>query len=211
MAISLEKRTGISLKKGNTISLEKSGKRLEHIIVGLNWGAIQKKALWGLVRNTETVDLDGTVAVFDAQGNTLEIIYYNNLVSLDRSMKHSGDDREGDLFGDDDQDNETINIELTQVNPNAQQIIFLLTSYKGQTFDTIPYSKIRVWETENGKIKEAFASFNLSAEEAFAGKTAMVLGKLVRKGDSWEFKAIGEGCPTQKVSETVTYAQKNFL
>lgn len=211
MAISLEKRTGISLKKGNSISLEKSGKRLEHIIVGLNWGAIEKKALWGLVRNKEAVDLDGTVAVFDAQGNSLEIIYYNNLVSLDRAMKHSGDDREGDLFGDDDEDNETISIQLPQVNPQAHQIVFLLTSYKGQAFDTIPYSKIRVWETENGKIKEAFASFNLSAEDAFAGKTAMVLGKLVRKGDTWEFKAIGEGCPTQKVSETVTFVQKNYL
>jgi tellurium resistance protein TerZ len=211
MAISLEKRTGISLKKGNSISLEKSGKKLEHIVVGLNWGAIEKKALWGLVRNKEAVDLDGTVAVFDAQGNTMEIIYYNNLTSLDRAMKHSGDDREGDLFGDDDTDNETISIQLPQVNPNAQQIVFLLTSYKGQTFDTIPYSKIRVWETENGNIKEAFASFNLSAEDVFAGKTAMVLGKLIRKGDTWEFKAIGEGCPTQKVSETVAFVQKNYL
>lgn len=211
MAISLEKRTGISLKKGNAISLEKSGKKLDHIVVGLNWGAIEKRSLWGLVRNTETVDLDGSVALFDAQGNTLEVIYYNNLVSLDRSIKHSGDDREGDLFGDDDKDNETINIQLSQLNPNAQQLVFLLTSYKGQSFDAIPYSKIRVWETENGKIKEAFTSFNLSAEDTFAGKTAMVLGKLTRKGDFWEFKAIGEGCPTQKVSETVTYVQKNYL
>jgi tellurium resistance protein TerZ len=211
MAISLEKRTGISLKKGNAISLEKSGKKLDHIVVGLNWGAIEKRSLWGLVRNTETVDLDGSVALFDAQGNTLEVIYYNNLVSLDRSIKHSGDDREGDLFGDDDKDNETINIQLSQLNPNAQQLVFLLTSYKGQSFDAIPYSKIRVWETENGKIKEAFTSFNLSAEDTFAGKTAMVLGKLTRKGEFWEFKAIGEGCPTQKVSETVTYVQKNYL
>jgi len=211
MAISLEKRTGISLKKGNAISLEKSGKQLDHIVIGLNWGAIEKKSLWGLVRNTEAVDLDGTVAVFDAQGNTLEVIYYNNLVSLDCSIKHSGDDREGDLFGDDDVDNETINIHLSQLNANAQQLVFLLTSYKGQTFDAIPYSKIRVWETENGKIKEAFASFNLSAEPVFAGKTAMVLGKLVRKGANWEFSAIGDGCPTQQVSDTVTYAQKNYL
>jgi tellurium resistance protein TerZ len=177
----------------------------------LNWGAIEKRSLWGLVRNTETVDLDGSVALFDAQGNTLEVIYYNNLVSLDRSIKHSGDDREGDLFGDDDKDNETINIQLSQLSPNVQQLVFLLTSYKGQAFDAIPYSKIRVWETENGKIKEAFTSFNLSAEDTFAGKTAMVLGKLTRKGDFWEFKAIGEGCPTQKVSETVTYVQKNYL
>ncbi len=211
MAISLEKRTGISLKKGSTISLEKSGKKLDHIIVGLNWGAIEKKALWGLVRNTETVDLDGSVAIFDAQGNSIEVIYYNNLVSLDRSMKHSGDDREGDLFGDDDQDNETINIHLSQINPAAQQIVFLLTSYKGQAFDLIPYSKIRVWETENGKMKEAFASFNLSAEPAFSGKTAMILGKMVRNGDSWEFKAVGEGCPTKQVSDTVLYAQQNYL
>ena len=211
MAISLEKRTGISLKKGNSISLEKSGKKLDHIVVGLNWGAIEKKALWGLVRNTETVDLDGTVAIFDAQGNTMEVIYYNNLVSLDRAVKHSGDDREGDLFGDDDRDNETINIHLSQLNPAAQQLVFLLTSYKGQAFDVVPYSKIRVWETENGKIKEAFTSFNLSADATFAGKTAMVLGKLIKNGDVWDFKAIGEGCPTQKVSETIEYARKNYL
>ena len=212
MSISLEKRTGINLTKGTSISLEKSGKQLEHLIVGLNWGAIEKKALWGLVRNTETVDLDGSAVLFDVTNRQLEVIYYNNLYSFNRSVKHSGDDREGDLFGDDDKDNETISINLTTLDSAVSQIFFFLTSYKGQSFDIVPYSKIRIWETENGKIKEAFASFNLSAEPIYKGKTGMILAKITRNtNNTWEFKTIGEACPTQKVTDTITYIQQNYL
>jgi tellurium resistance protein TerZ len=212
MGISLEKRTGISLTKGASISLEKAGKQIEHLIVGLNWGAIEKKALWGLVRNTETVDLDGSLVLFDGANRQVDLVYYNNLSSLDKAIKHSGDDREGDLFGDDDKDNETININLPLLNSSVTQIFFFLTSYKGQSFDTIPYSKIRIWETENGKIKEAFASFNLSADSTYKGKTGMILGKLTRKSNSnWEFNTIGEACPAQKVTEMVAHIQTHYL
>jgi len=211
MAISLDKRTGISLQKGNSISLEKSGKMLEYIVVGLNWGVIKKRTFFGLAKITQTVDLDSSVALFDVAGNFLELIFYNNLVSKDMTIVHSGDDREGDLQGDDDSDNETIRIHMTKLQDHVHQVVFFLTSYKKQSFDTIPYSKIRIWETEGNVVKEAFASFNLSSDSSFAGKTAMAMGKFTRNGTGWNFNVIGEPIPAEDVVQAVGYIQTNML
>jgi tellurium resistance protein TerZ len=146
MSISLNKKTGINLKKGSSISLEKQGKLLEHVCVGLNWGAIQRKALFGLIKTADGVDLDGSVSLFDKDKNELETVYYARLESTNRSIIHSGDDRSGDVGADDGLDNEVIEIDLRKVAPEVEQIVFYLNSYNGQDFATIPFSKIlKTW------------------------------------------------------------------
>ena len=114
MSISLNKKTGISLKKGSKISLQKEGKKLEQVCIGLNWGAIEKKGFFSFLAGSETVDLDGSVTTFDSAKNELETIYYHKLRSKDKSIVHSGDDRSGDVGGDDGKDNEVIQLDLTK-------------------------------------------------------------------------------------------------
>jgi tellurium resistance protein TerZ len=211
MSISLDKKTGINLKKGSSISLEKEGKKLEQVCIGLNWGAIEKKQFFGFFKDKEAVDLDGSVSMFDRNGKMLDTVYYKKLQSFDYSIKHSGDDRQGDSGGDDDQDNEVIQINLTAVNPEVEQIVFYLNSFKEQSFSTIPYSKIRIFEGNRKNVVEVFATFNLSAEESFAGKVSMIMGKLVRKAHNWEFKAIGEAIAAKGINETIKVIQDSYL
>jgi len=128
MSISLNKKTGINLSKGSKISLEKEGNFLEEVCIGLNWGAIQKKAFFGLLNTEEAVDLDGSVTTFDANNNEIETVYFRNLSSDDGAIIHSGDDRVGDLGGDDGLDNEVIQLRLRYVNPDVKQIVFYLRS-----------------------------------------------------------------------------------
>ena len=97
----------INLKKGTSISLEKDGKKLEHVYVGLNWGKIKK--MWGLME--ENVDLDGSVTAFNGQGEDVDTIYFHKKLSDDKAIKHSGDDTSGDSSND-DKDNEVISIDL---------------------------------------------------------------------------------------------------
>jgi tellurium resistance protein TerZ len=48
----------INLQKGQRISLEKTdGAKLQNICVGINWGAIEKKGLFGFGSTKEAVDL----------------------------------------------------------------------------------------------------------------------------------------------------------
>jgi tellurium resistance protein TerZ len=65
----------ISLQKGQKISLEKSnGSALTNICVGVNWGAITKKGFFGT--KTVAVDLDASCAIFDANKNLLDVVYF---------------------------------------------------------------------------------------------------------------------------------------
>ena len=211
MAIKLNKSTGINLKKGSSISLEKDGKRLEQVCIGLNWGAMQKSSLFGLVKHTENVDLDGSVTMFDSHGKELDTVYYGNLVSGDQSIRHSGDDVVGDTSGDDALDNEVIQINLLKVKPQVETIFIYLNSYKRQDFAHIPYSKVRVFEGNNKEVRSVFATFNLSADPSFAGNVSMIMGKLVRTRSSWEFITIGEPISARDIKGTIETIQNKYL
>jgi stress response protein SCP2 len=64
----------INLQKGQRISLEKTdGAKLQNICVGINWGAIEKKGLFGFGTTKEAVDLDASCALYDDQKRLLEV------------------------------------------------------------------------------------------------------------------------------------------
>ncbi|MGD1839957.1 MAG: TerD family protein [Thermonemataceae bacterium] len=211
MSLDLNKKTGINLSKGSKISLEKDGKHLEEVCVGLNWGAIKRPVFFGLFKETVAVDLDGSVTMYDENKSIVETVYYKKLRSKDGAIIHSGDDRDGDVMGDDGFDNEVIQVKLNQVNPKVQTIVFYLNSYNGQDFADVPYSKIRIFEGSPHKVNSVFATFNLSAEESFKGSISMVMGKLIRSGNNWEFLTIGDAVPAKNIDETIVYVKENYL
>ena len=122
----------IKLEKGQRINLEKgSGAKLTNFCVGCNWGAITKKAFFGLTTTTVDVDLDLSCLMFDANGEVIDHIWsplYNlakiglpkgKLDSNDRALHHTGDDLTGDQNGDDGLDNEIITVDLARVSNNV--------------------------------------------------------------------------------------------
>ncbi len=202
----------INLTKGSTIELTKSnGSALEHICVGLNWGSIQVKSFFGLLTSNRDVDLDGSAAIFDHDRKLLDTVYFKNLKSKDGAIRHSGDDLTGDAEGDDQKDNEVITIDLRLLNPNARTIVLFLNSYQKQDFADIPYSKVKIYEGTIHKVDEVLASFNLSADKEFAGYVSMVMGKFIKEGASWHFKAIGEPIRSTRVFDSVEEIQRKFL
>ena len=91
MGIELNKKTGINLKKGSTISLIKEDKPFQTLSIGLNWGAIPRTGLLSKIIPGKGVDLDGSVVTLNERGRLVDIISYRKLVSKDRSIVHSGD------------------------------------------------------------------------------------------------------------------------
>ncbi len=203
------KKTGINLAKGSKISLVKENKKLERVCIGIDWGAIKKKTL-GIFNTEVAVDLDASVVMFDDTKRKVDVVFFNRLMSTDGSVRHSGDDREGDSEAD-GLDNEVIYINLPKVHPKIATIVFFLNSFKNQDFQTIPYSKIRIFEGTKKEVISVFATFNLSAEASFAGNTAMIMGKLVRVSDNWEFQTIGEGSATTDLNETIEEIRAKYL
>jgi tellurium resistance protein TerZ len=201
----------INLKKNSSISLEKNGEDFKHVCIGLDWGVIKKKAFFGLLSENEAVDLDGSVTLFDAQKKDKETVYYRKLVSNDKSIRHSGDDRTGDSSAD-NKDNEVIYINLDKVSKDVETIVFYLNSFKQQDFSTIPYSKIRIIEGEHHNPNKVFASYDLSGDSSFKGSTSMVMAKMNRvAGNRWTFTAIGEAVAAHDIAGTVKLIKEKYL
>ncbi len=215
----------INLEKGQRINLEKSnGSKLTNFCVGCNWGAImvEKPSFFGLTTKKEEldVDIDLSCVMTDANGQLVDTLYsplYNpqgfknnglpvgKLKSFDGALQSSGDDTEGDKGGDDGLDNEIISVDLTRVSANTSQIFFFLNIYSPKDIDflKIPYAAIRMYEGTPTCVNEVFAKYDVAKEQQFAGKRALIMGKLYRRDGDWKFAAIGDAFNDESLIVTV--------
>ena len=199
----------INLSKGQKISLKKSnGSDLTSFCVGANWGAIDKKGFFG-GSSKQAVDLDLSVGMFDANKNTADVIYFGKLEAS--GIKHSGDDRTGDVDGDDGLDNEVVQINLNQVPANVEQLVFILNSFQGQDFATIPFASIRLYEGTPERVNDIVATYNIASDAQYSGSVSMILGKLYRRNGEWKFSAIGEPTKDAKLEDTIKTIEARYL
>lgn len=202
----------INLQKGQRISLEKSnGSKLQNVCVGINWGAIEKKGLFGFGKTKEAVDLDASCALYNEGKQLTEVIYFGNLRSKDGSVRHSGDDLTGDMGGDDGLDNEVITLDFAKLDPKVDYVAFVLNSFRGHDFGTIPFASIRIYEGTPQRVSEVFAKYDIANGSNFAGHVSMVMGVFYKKNGEWKFNAIGEPTRDRKLEDTVKTVTQNYL
>jgi tellurium resistance protein TerZ len=202
----------INLQKGQRINLEKSnGIKLQQICVGINWGAIEKKGLFGFGKSKEAVDLDASCALYDDNKKMVDVVYYGNLRSKESAVCHSGDDLTGDMGGDDGLDNEVITLNFAMLNPTVSYAAFVLNSFRGHDFGTIPFASIRIYEGTPSRVNEVFATFDIANGENFAGHISMVMGVFYKKNGEWKFNAVGEPTKDKKLEETIQTVTIKYL
>jgi tellurium resistance protein TerZ len=202
----------INLEKGQRINLEKSnGSKLQNICVGINWGAIEKKGLFGFGGSKEAVDLDASCALFNANKQMEEVVYFGNLKSKNGSVKHSGDDLTGDMGGDDGLDNEIITIDLSKLNESTTYVAFVLNSFRGHDFGKIPFASIRIYEGNTKQVNEVFAKYDIAHGAGFAGHVSMVMGVFYKRNGEWKFNAIGEPTKDKKLEDTIKTVMQQYL
>ena len=200
----------INLQKGQKIDLTKhNGERLTDFCVGVNWGMIEKSTFFGPKKIA--VDLDASCAMFDANNQLLDVVYFGQLTSRDQSIRHSGDDRQGDDNGDDGLDNEILSVNLPRVSPQVDKIVFFLNSYNQQDFGDIPFASARLYEGTPTRVKEIYATYNVANDISFQGSVSMILGKLYRHNGAWKFAAIGVPTKDRTLAETVSTIACKFL
>ncbi|MBD2603099.1 VWA domain-containing protein [Scytonema hofmannii FACHB-248] len=175
----------IELSKGGRFNLSQEAPDLKKVAIGLGWQ---------VSNNGQSYDIDVSVFMLGADSKVSHekyFVFYNNLESLDGSLKHSGDNKTGEGHGDD----ETIYIDLTKVDPVIQEIVFVVTIHEGQgknqNFSQIKNAFIKIYNQEN---KRSLARYNL--REAFSQETALEFGRLYKKDNEWRFQAVGEGYNT---------------
>jgi tellurium resistance protein TerZ len=199
---------GINLTKGQKISLTKNnGTSLNNFCVGANWGVIEKK---GFFRTKKIpVDLDLSAVVFNYNKELIDIVYFGNLETY--GIRHSGDDLIGDINGDDGLDNEIIEVSLSNLLPEVNEIFFVLNSYNGQDFSIIPFASIRLYEGTPFRVDNVVASYNVAQDYRFAGYVSMILGKLYKKNGNWKFSAMGIPTRDRKLDTLILNIIQNYL
>lgn len=170
----------INLQKGQKIEIG-----LSNISVGLGWNPNE-----------------GTGAAFDLDASAFMIdvtrliplegffIFYGNTDSPDGALRHTGDDPTGgNSEGGDD---EIIIVDLTKVDNNIQEILFVVTIHDAKTrkqnFGQVRDSYIRLIDNSNGN---EVAKYELG--EDFSIETGIEFGRLYKHNGKWKFEASGIG------------------
>lgn len=170
----------ISLEKGQRIEIG-----LSKVSVGLGWDPNEGSGF----------DFDLDASAFMLGGNKKLpkdefFVFYNNQKSPDGAVESTGDDLTGG--NSDGGDDETLNVDLSKVDSQVQEIIFTATIYKAeerkQNFGQVRNSYIRIY---NSITNEEIARYDL--DEDFSIETAVEFGRLYRRNGEWKFEAMGIG------------------
>ena len=198
----------INLQKGQKIDLTKGNPGLSKIMVGLGWdaGAGKPKSggfLGGILGGggAAKIDCDASAILLNAQDKLTakdRLVYFGNLQSPDKSVKHSGDNLTGAGEGDDEQ----IQVDLASVPSDVQKIVFVVNIYdcknRKQDFGLIANAFIRIVNPANG---QELCRFNLT--DSYAGKTSLVVAEVYRHNSEWKFNALGEATNDFSISEVI--------
>ncbi|MEC3956834.1 TerD family protein [Nocardia sp. CDC153] len=182
----------VNLSKGQRVTLRKEGGvALTRIRMGLGWDPAKRGGLFG--QRSVNIDLDAWVAMF-ADRHLVDVAYYGQLTSKDGSIRHSGDNLTGEGgVGDDEQ----IAVDLSRVPQHVNTLLFIVTSYQGQTFEQVSNAYCRLVDDTT---QAELARYALAGGMPF---TAIAMAKVFRSGGEWRLEAIGEGFQAKHPGEAV--------
>ena len=170
----------VSMVKGQKVSLAKrGGGTLSRVRMGLGWDAVKKRGLFG--SRSQSIDLDASALLFDAQRQLVDAVWFRQLQSKDGSVQHTGDNLTGEGEGDD----ESIIVNLPRLSPAVTQIVFTVNSFTGQDFSQIENAFCRFVDETTG---DEFARYELTGS---GRHNAQIMAKVSRDGAGWTMTAIG--------------------
>lgn len=201
----------ISLSKGSNINLSKEVPSLKRVRVALGWQ----------INTTDTGnDYDLDVSAFMLKHNETpagirpmlisekHFVFYNNLISPDGSVQHSGDNRTGSA----DIDDEVVFVDLTKMVEECSEVSFVVTIHEAierkQNFGQVSNAYIRLIDEDKYQNLLVKTSSDVTAQidclssaevarfdltEDFSRETALQFGSIYKHNGDWKFKAVGAG------------------
>lgn len=169
---------------------DETGAPLNYVGMALGWDPAHRRLFGGHVA---AIDLNAAALLFSGT-DIVDVVYHEQLNSRDGSVRHHGDSVTGEGKGDD----EVITVDLTRLSPQVTTVIFLVTSYSGQTFEQIDNAFCRLFGGADGT---EIARYELDRGE----HTGFVMGRLYAAEGSWHYEPIGAailaGHPVEAVSQ----------
>jgi tellurium resistance protein TerD len=136
-------------------------------------------------------DLDASLFLLGDNKKILSdenFVFYNNLISPDGAVEHTGDNLTGDGDGDDEQ----IKVDLSKIDAKVSEICIVVTIHEAdarrQNFGQVRNSFIRIFDAVNN---QEILKYEL--EEDFSIETAVEFGRIYKREGKWKFEAVGVG------------------
>ena len=212
---------GVSLKKGQGVSLRKEENDLNTLTMGLGWDvATPKRGLLGSLfgKKEEEYDLDAIAFLLDENRKVVnfgreadgkislqggDLVFFNSMKHPSGKVWLTGDNRTGAGDGDDEQ----IIVKLNELPACYHSIVFMASIYqgkeKGQNFGKIENCFIRAVDGKNKEI----ARYDISGNDSYSQYHAITFAEVVRDGNSWKFDAIG----TPHTDSSIVDLLRNYL
>jgi tellurium resistance protein TerD len=169
----------INLQKGQRENID-----APKFTIGLGWDTNSSSTGSGF-------DLDASIFLLGDNKKIISdehFVFYNNLVSPDGSVEHTGDNLTGDGDGDDEQ----IKVDLSKADAKISEICIVVTIHEADTrrqnFGQIRNSFIRIFDASTN---QEILKYEL--EEDFSIETAVEFGRLYKREGKWKFEAVGVG------------------
>jgi tellurium resistance protein TerD len=169
----------INLQKGQRENID-----APKFTIGLGWDTNSSST-------GSAFDLDASIFILNDQKKLVSdenFVFYNNLVSPDGAVEHTGDNLTGDGDGDDEQ----IKIDLTKADAKVNEICVVVTIHdaesRRQNFGQVRNSFIRIFDAVTN---EVILKYEL--EEDFSIETAVEFGRIYKREGKWKFEAVGVG------------------
>ena len=131
-------------------------------------------------RNASAMDIDTAAFLLQNTGKVADdedFVFYGNPRHISGSVIH-------------DNDNDSVEIDLTQIPRHVEKISITATIYdaeqRRQNFSKISGAVLKIYDSNGAEI----ASFRM---ESFTVETAIVLGEIYRYKGAWKFNATGAG------------------
>lgn len=166
------------LRKGEGISLTKEFPSMQKWNIEFEWN--------DSLKTEQGIDLDAQCFMLASNGkvpNDDYFIFYNQSNSPEKSVRH---------IEADEGNKQSILIDLAQVPPQVDRLLFTLAIYEGlernKTFSEIPFLQVKLIDQLSENVK---AAYDLSKD--LGQETAMIVAEIYRYKGEWKCKAIGAG------------------
>jgi len=169
----------INLQKGQRENLD-----APKFIIGLGWDTNSSST------GTD-FDLDASLFLLGDNKKIVSddhFVFYNNLISPDGAVEHTGDNLTGDGAGDDEQ----VKVDLSKIDGKVAEICIVVTIHEAearrQNFGQVRNSFIRIFDAVTN---QEILKYEL--EEDFSIETAVEFGRIYKREGKWKFEAVGVG------------------
>lgn len=174
----------LKLQKGNFLNLSKG---LEKVKIGLSWDP-------SVTGDLADLDLNLFLLKNGKLQSAEDAMFYGNPKKI-KGIEKSGDNRDGKGEGDD----ESAIISFTDLDPSVDKIIILASIYNKVDENNQPIESIKTFITvKNAKIDlmnestgEKLCEFSLTDD--FSTEIVVEFAELIKQGQTWQFKALGNG------------------